>query len=75
MLRADARNRRRKSASRRRRAALVRLGYVVKADGEPSAATSTALRDFERAHGLPPSNDVTPRLLKALSAAVNVAGR
>ena len=56
-------------------AALVRLGYVVKADGEPSAATSTALRDFERAHGLPPSNDVTPRLLKALSAAANVAGR
>lgn len=56
-------------------AALVRLGYVVKADGEPNVATSTALRDFERAHGLPPSNDVTPRLLKALSAAVNVAGR
>jgi hypothetical protein len=56
-------------------AALVRLGYVVKADGEPNAATSTALREFERAHGLPPSNDVTPRLLKALSAAVNVAGR
>ena len=56
-------------------AALVRLGYVVKADGEPSAATSTALRDFERAHGLPPSNDVTARLLKTLSAAANVAGR
>ncbi len=56
-------------------AALVRLGYVVKADGEPSAATTTALRDFERAHGLPPSSDVTPRLLKALSTAVNVAGR
>ncbi len=55
--------------------ALVRLGYVVKADGEPSAATTTALRDFERAHGLPPSNDVTPRLLKTLSSAVNVAGR
>jgi hypothetical protein len=56
-------------------AALVKLGYVVKADGEPSAATSTALRDFERAHGLPPSNDVTPRLLKALTGAVTVAGR
>ena len=56
-------------------AALVKLGYVVKADGEPSAATSTALRDFERAHGLPPSNEITPRLLKALSAAANVAGR
>jgi len=56
-------------------AALVRLGYVVKADGEPGAATSTALRDFERAHGLPPSNEITPRLLKALSAAASVAGR
>ena len=56
-------------------AALLRLGYVLKADGEPSAATSTALRDFERAHGLPPSNDVTPRLLKALAAAASVAGR
>ena len=56
-------------------AALVRLGYVVKADGELSAATTTALRDFERGHGLPPSNDVTPRLLKALSAAAAVAGR
>ena len=56
-------------------AALVKLGYVVKADGEPSAATSAALRDFERAHGLPPSIDVTPRLLKALTSAVIVAGR
>ena len=56
-------------------AALVKLGYVVKADGEPSAATSAALRDFERAHGLPPSNDVTPRLLKPLTAAAAVAGR
>ncbi len=56
-------------------AALVKLGYVVKADGEPSVATSTALRDFERAHGLPPSNDVTSRLLKALTGAVTVAGR
>jgi hypothetical protein len=56
-------------------AALVKLGYVVKADGEPSAATSTALRDFERAHGLPPSNEVTPRLLKALTGAVTIAGR
>ena len=48
---------------------------MVKADGELSAATTTALRDFERAHGLPLSNDVTPRLLKALSAAAVVAGR
>jgi len=63
------------NAQEARRAALVKLGYVVKVDGEPSAATSTELRDFERAHGLPPSNDVTPRLLKALSTAAAVAGR
>jgi len=54
---------------------LVKLGYVVKADGEPGAATITALRDFERAHGLPPSNEVSPRLLKALAAATNATGR
>jgi hypothetical protein len=56
-------------------AALVKLGYVVKADGEESAATSLALRDFERAHGLPLSNDVSPRLLKALTAVASAAGR
>ena len=74
MLRADQEQ----EAQRRLAAAqtaLVKLGYVLKADGEPNAATSTALRDFERAHGLPPSNDVTARLLKTLSAAANVAGR
>jgi len=56
-------------------AALVKLGYVVKADGEASAATNLALRDFERAHGLPLANDVSPRLLKALTAAASAAGR
>jgi hypothetical protein len=56
-------------------AALVKLGYVVKSDGEPSAATTTALRDFERAHGLPLANDVTPRLLRALNEAANLSGR
>ena len=54
---------------------LIKLGYVVKPDGEASAATITALRDFERARGLPPSNDVSARLLKALTAAASVAGR
>ena len=74
MLRADQEQEAQKRLARGA-AALVRLGYAVNADGEPSAATCTALRDFERAHGLPPSNDVTPRLFKALSAAANVAGR
>ena len=39
------------------------------------AATSAALRDFERAHSLPASIDVTPRLLKQLNAAANASGR
>jgi peptidoglycan hydrolase-like protein with peptidoglycan-binding domain len=49
--------------------ALVKLGYPVKADGAPSPATTAALRDFERVHSLPLSNDVTSRLLKQLAAA------
>jgi len=49
--------------------ALIKLGYPVKADGAPSAATTAALRDFERAHSLPLSSEMTPRLLKQLTAA------
>lgn len=51
--------------------ALIKLGYSLKADGSPSSATSTALRDFERAHSLPPSAELTPRLLKQLTAAAS----
>ena len=52
---------------------MIKLGYPVKADGAPSAATTAALRDFERVHSLPLSNDVTPRLLKQLTAAAAAA--
>jgi hypothetical protein len=55
--------------------ALIRLGYSLRADGSPGAATSAALRDFERAHSLPLSTDVTPRLLKQLTATANASGR
>ena len=55
--------------------ALIKLGYSLRADGVPSAATSAALRDFERAHSLPMSTDVTARLLKHLTAAANASGR
>jgi len=48
--------------------ALIKLGYPVKADGNEGAATKQAIRDFERAHGLPPS-EITPRLVKQLNAA------
>ena len=55
--------------------ALIKLGYSLKADGSPSAATSAALRDFERAHSLPLSTEISPRLLKQLTAAANASGR
>ena len=50
--------------------ALVRLGYVVKADGVASAATTKAIEMFERAHGMTPSGEVTAKLVRQLSAAV-----
>ncbi len=55
--------------------ALVKLGYPVKADGNEGAATHQALRDFERAHGLPPTTEITPRLVKQLDAAARSSAR
>jgi Putative peptidoglycan binding domain len=55
--------------------ALARLGYPVNADGVEGAATERALRDFERAHGLPVTTELTPRLLKQLTAAARAAER
>jgi hypothetical protein len=45
--------------------ALVKLGYPIKR----GADTAAALRDFEKAHDLPISTEVTPRLVKLLNAA------
>jgi peptidoglycan hydrolase-like protein with peptidoglycan-binding domain len=53
--------------------ALAKLGYLVKADGNDGAATHQALREFEKAHGLPPSTEITPRLVKQLAAAARSA--
>ena len=47
--------------------ALVKLGYPIKT-GAPGADTAAALRDFEKARGLPISTEVTPRLVKLLNA-------
>ena len=55
--------------------ALQRIGYAVKIDGAEGAATQQALRDFERAHGLPLTTEVTPRLVKQLISAARAAGR
>jgi peptidoglycan hydrolase-like protein with peptidoglycan-binding domain len=74
MLRADSA----KDAEKQRLAAqnaLIKLGYSLKADGSPGAATAAALRDFERVHSLPLSSDLTPRLIKQLTAAANAAPR
>ena len=53
--------------------ALVKLGYAVKADGNDGAATHQALREFEKAHGLPLTTEITPRLVKQLSTAARSA--
>jgi hypothetical protein len=55
--------------------ALVKLGYAVKADGNEGAATHQALRDFARAHGLPLTTDITPRLVKLLETAARTQAR
>ena len=55
--------------------ALVKLGYTVKPDGNEGAATHQALRDFERAHGLPLTTEITPKLVKQLDAAARSPAR
>jgi Putative peptidoglycan binding domain len=54
--------------------ALAKLGYPVKPDGKEGAATEQALREFEKAHGLPSGAEITERLVKQLTAAAR-AGR
>jgi Putative peptidoglycan binding domain len=49
--------------------ALIKLGYTVKADGVAGASTIAAIREFEHSHGLPASSEITPKLVKQLSAA------
>jgi hypothetical protein len=54
-------------------AALAKLGYPVKADGAQGAATEQAVREFERAHNLPVTTEITPRLVKQLNAAARAS--
>ncbi len=54
--------------------ALAKLGYAVKPDGKEGSATEQALREFERAHGLPPGIEITERLVKQLTAAARAGG-
>ena len=54
--------------------ALAKLGYTVKPDGKEGAATQQALREFERAHGLPPATEINERLVKQLTLAARGGG-
>ena len=53
--------------------ALLRLGYVVRADGQMGAATRQAIEKYERDSGLPATGKVTPALMKKLAAQSGVA--
>ena len=54
--------------------ALAKLGYAVKTDGAEDGATRNALRDFERAHGLALTTEISSQLVEQLTAATR-AGR
>jgi hypothetical protein len=54
--------------------ALAKLGYSVKPDGKEGAATEQALREFERAHGLPLATEINERLVKQLNQAARAGG-
>ncbi len=51
--------------------ALIKLGFVVKADGVDGATTRQAIQQFERTHGFIPLGEITPKLVKQLTAAAN----
>lgn len=48
--------------------ALVKLGFVLKADGVAGPATRQAIERYERDRGLPVRGDLTPALARKLSA-------
>jgi type IV secretory pathway VirB10-like protein len=51
--------------------ALIKLGFSVKADGVAGVSTQQAVQQFERAHGLASTGEITPRLVRQLTAAAN----
>lgn len=53
--------------------ALVKLGFVLRADGVMGGTTRQAIERFERDRGLPVRGDLTPKIIKMLSAESGVA--
>lgn len=53
--------------------ALVKLGFVLKADGVAGEATRKVIERYERDHGLPIHGDLTPALMRRLSAEAGIS--
>jgi hypothetical protein len=53
--------------------ALVKLGFVVKPDGIVGGATRQAIEQFERDRGLPVQGELSPKVLRELSAKSGIA--
>ncbi len=53
--------------------ALVKLGFVLRADGLMGTTTRQALEQFARDHGLPANGELTPRLRRELAAQSGIA--
>lgn len=52
--------------------ALVKLGFVLKADGVAGTATRKAIARYERDHGLPVRGQLTPALMQRLCAEAGI---
>ncbi|MHB8885435.1 MAG: peptidoglycan-binding domain-containing protein [Methylovirgula sp.] len=48
--------------------ALVKLGFVLRADGHMGAVTRHAIKQYEHDHGLKTEGELTPKLLRRLAA-------
>jgi hypothetical protein len=53
--------------------ALVKLGFVLKADGVAGRATRQAVRRYERERRLPIGGELTPALMRRLTAEAGIA--
>lgn len=53
--------------------ALLKLGFVVRPDGEMGAVTRRALEQYERDHGLSVDGRLTSKLLRRLSAETGIS--
>jgi hypothetical protein len=56
------------------RNALVKLGYSLKSDSN-YATVREAVREFERSHGLPLTENITPHIVRRLSESAHAAQR